>query len=77
MNTDLVIAEEMPLSKSPEPKILSADIKTEEIKNSSYRIEKDILTTKIQADQMQLKTSVDDSSSKSPPRFVLLGVTLE
>ena len=69
ITSDLVIAEEMPLSKSPEPTILSTDHKTEEINNSSNLIKNDILTTtKIQADQMQLKTYAGDSAGKSKLR---------
>jgi hypothetical protein len=63
ITSDLVIAEEMPLSKSPEPTILSTDHQTEEINNSSNLIKNDTLTTtKIQADQMQLKTYAGDSA---------------
>jgi len=70
ITSDLVIAEEMPLSKSPEPTILSTDHKTEEINNSSNLIKNDILTTtKIQADQMQLKTNAGDSAGKSKKLF--------
>ena len=70
ITSDLVIAEEMPLSKSPKPTILSTDHKTEEINNSSNLIKNDILTTtKIQADQMQLKTNAGDSAGKSKKLF--------
>lgn len=66
ITSDLVIAEEMHLSKSPEPTILSTDHQTEEINNSSNLIKNDTLTTtKIQADQMQLKTYAGDSAGKS------------
>ena len=73
MTSDLVIAEETPVSKSPEPKIFSD--KTEEINNSSNLIENqtDILTTtKIQADQMQLKTNAGDSAGKSKSSYCLI-----
>ena len=79
VTSDLVIAEEMPVSKSPQPKIISAENKTEEINNSS--IEKDILTeTKIKTDQMQLKTYAGDSAGKpklkNPKKLFYRGATV-
>ena len=80
VTSDLVIAEEMPVSKSPQPKIISAENKTQEINNSSNLIEKDILTeTKIKTDQMQLKTYAGDSAGKpklkNPKKLLYRGAT--
>ena len=75
ITSDLVIAEEMPLSKSPEPTILSTDHKTEEINNSSNLIKNDILTTtKIQADQMQLKTNAVRTMKAKVSRVPSIGL---
>jgi len=78
LTSDLVIAEETPVNKSPEPKIFTDDNETEEINNCTNLIEKDNLTTtKMQTDQMQLKTNAGDSAGKSKPGDYLKRIRTE
>ena len=66
VDADLVIDEEMtkPETKSPEPKIETADFTTEKIEKSSNIIDNDNLT-KTKMNQIQLQPSANDSNGNS------------